>query len=155
MEAAGRTLEDARVVDVEEAFRALDPARFPLPNFLTPNAAASLLTTVEDFARFVRHVATAGRAGGRRAAIVQLLMQPQVRCNAAVQWGLGVGLERIGARDHAWQWGDNPGFKNYCAIDPQGGTGFVVFTNGDRGARVYERLVRARTGADRPGFLWL
>lgn len=32
---------------------------------------------------------------------------------------------------------------------------FVVFTNGDRGARVYERAVRSLTGVDHPAFLWL
>ncbi len=154
MAARGLTHEDATVEDAEQALRVAEPNLAVLPNFLAPNAAASLVTTANDFARFVRHVATARAAGGRAAAIAALLMQPQVRCNAAIQWGLGVGLERVGDRDHAWQWGDNPGYKNYCAIDPVGGTGFVVFTNGDRGARVYERLVRARTGTDRPGFLW-
>jgi len=153
---AGKTLEDARVADVEQAFQSLDAnaTRSPLPNFLNPNAAASLLTTANDFGKFVRHIATAPKAGGRPAAIVQLMLQPQVRCNPAVQWGLGVGLERIGARDHAWQWGDNPGYKNYVSIDPQGAAGVVIFTNGDRGARVYERVLRARLGVDRPGFLW-
>lgn len=156
MSDAGKTLEDARVADVEAAFQSLDgnATRAPLPNFLNPNAAASLLTTANDFGRFVRHIATAPKAGGRPAAIVALMMQPQVRCNPAVQWGLGVGLERIGSRDHAWQWGDNQGYKNYVSIDPQGGAGVVIFTNGDRGARVYERVLRARLGVDRPGFLW-
>ncbi|WP_439644021.1 hypothetical protein [Gemmatimonas sp.] len=69
----------------------------------------------------MRHIATAPHAGGRLAAFVNLMMRPQVRCNAAVQWGLGVGLERKGARDHAWQWGDDPGYKNYVSTAPKGG----------------------------------
>lgn len=153
---AGKSLEEARVPDVEDAFRSLNgnANAVPLPNFLNPNAAASLLTTANDFGKFVQHIATAKKAGGRPAEIVKLMMQPQVRCNSAVQWGLGVGLERVGSRDHAWQWGDNQGYKNYLSIDPEGAAGVVIFTNGDRGARVYERVLRARLGVDRPGFLW-
>ena len=126
-----------------------------LPNFLSPNAAASLLTTSSDFARFLRHMVTARARGGGAAAIVAQMMSPQIRCNTRVQWGLGVGLETVGSRTYAWQWGDNPGYKNYYFADPIGETAMVVFTNGDRGARIYERAIRALTGEDHPGFLWL
>jgi hypothetical protein len=54
-----------------------------------------------------------------------------------------------------WQWGDNPGFKNFFFASPATAQALVVFTNGDRGARVYERVIRATTGQDRPAFLWL
>ncbi len=154
MAARSLSLEDARVEDAEAAIRAAEPNLPVLPNFLSPNAAASLLTTPADFARFLRHFVTAREAGGAPAAIVELMMTPHVRCNEAVQWGLGVGLEDIGARRAAWQWGDNPGFKNYVFADPVGKQAMVVFTNGDRGARVYERVIRGITGEDRPGFLW-
>lgn len=30
-----------------------------------------------------------------------------------------------------------------------------IFTDGDRGSRVYERLIRARDGRDHPAFLFL
>lgn len=154
MAARALSLEDARVEDAEAAIRAAEPNLPVLPNFLSPNAAASLLTTPADFGRFLRHCVTAREAGGAPAAIVDLMMTPHVRCNEAVQWGLGVGLEDIGARRAAWQWGDNPGFKNYVFADPLAQKAMVVFTNGDRGARVYERVIRGITGEDRPGFLW-
>lgn len=82
------------------------------------------------------------------------MMQPQIRGNEAIQWELGVGLEDVGRSRYAWQWGDNPGFKNFCWFDPSSGRAMVVFTNGDRGARVYERAVRALTTDDHHGFLW-
>jgi CubicO group peptidase (beta-lactamase class C family) len=125
-----------------------------LPNFLSPNAAASMWTTAADFALFLRHLVTARRAGGAAAEIVQQMMSPQIRCNDAIQWGLGVGLEELDGQQAMWQWGDNPGFKNFFFATPATGQAMVVFTNGDRGARVYERLIRATTGKDRPAFLW-
>ena len=154
MSAKGVSLESAKVEDAEQAIKTAEPTLPVLPNFLSPNAAASLLTTANDFALFLRHLVTARRAGGAPAAIVDLMMTPQVKCNDAVQWGLGVGLEDLGARRFAWQWGDNPGFKNIFFADPRQMKAMAVFTNGDRGARVYERVIRALTDEDHPAFLW-
>ncbi len=155
MVARGAPLDAAKVEDSEQAIKTAEPMLPVLPNFLSPNAAASMLTTASDFALFLRHLVTARRAGGRAAAIIELMMSPQVRCNDAVQWGLGVGLEDLAGRRFAWQWGDNPGFKNIFFADPQQMKAMAVFTNGDRGARVYERVIRALTGEDHPAFLWL
>lgn len=154
MAARGATPEDARVEDIEAAIRAAEPRLPVVPNFLSPNAAASLLTTAADFGRFLRHLVTAREAGGAPAAIVARMFEPQVRCNEAVQWGLGVGLEEVQGRVAAWQWGDNPGYKAYFFAEPATRRAMAVFTNGDRGARVYERVIRELTGTDRPGFLW-
>jgi len=154
MAARGVSLESAKVEDSEQAIKTAEPALPVLPNFLSPNAAASMLTSANDFALFLRHLVTARRAGGAPAAIVELMMTPQVKCNEAVQWGLGVGLEDLGGRRFAWQWGDNPGFKNIFFADPREMKAMAVFTNGDRGARVYERVIRAITNIDHPAFLW-
>ena len=148
------TLDDVRVDDADAALRDVSPETTPFPVSLVPNAAASLMTTANDFARFLRHLVTAERQGGAAAAIVREMMTPQVRCNETIEWGLGIGLESHGTSRAAWQWGDNPGFKNFCFADPATGTAMVVFTNGDRGARVYERVIRATTGRDRTAFLF-
>jgi CubicO group peptidase (beta-lactamase class C family) len=155
MAARGAPLDAARVEDSEQAIKTAEPTQPVLPNFLSPNAAGSLLTTAADFGIFLRHLVTARRRGGPAGAIVDLMMSPQIRCNDAVQWGLGVGLEDFGGRRFAWQWGDNPGFKNFCFADPENEKAMVIFTNGDRGARVYERVIRAMTGDDHPAFLWV
>ena len=152
--ARGTSLEAAKVEDSEQAIKTAEPTLPVLPNFLSPNAAGSMLTTASDFGAFMRHLVTAKRSGGKPAAIVDLMLTPQVRGNEAVQWGLGLGLEDIGARRLLFQWGDNPGFKNFFYADPQPMKAMAVFTNGDRGARVYERVIRAVTGEDHPAFLW-
>jgi hypothetical protein len=143
------------VEDLEAAVRAAEPARPVLPNFMTVNAAASLLTSAGDFGRFLRHLVTARRQGGRPAAIVERMMTPLIRGNEAIEWGHGVGIETVAGVPRAWQWGDNAGFKHIYFADPAGERAIVVFTNGDRGARVYERVVRDRTGMDHPAFLFL
>lgn len=155
MSESGRSVETASVEDAERAIKAAEPTLPALPNFLSPNAAASMLTTASDFAKFLKHFVTAKKQGGAAAAIVAQMMSPQIRCNDRVQWGLGVGLEDVGTNRCAWQWGDNPGYKNFFWADPAREQAMVVFTNGDRGARVYERAIRALTGTDHPGFLWI
>ena len=97
--------------------------------------------------------ACAREGGGRAAAIVGEMTSPRVRCNEAKR-GQGAGLESVGGATWAWQWGDYPGFKNICFFDTVGERAIVVFTNGDRGARVYERVVPARGGIDHPTFLF-
>ncbi len=155
MTARGLTTEHARVEDAEAAMRVAEPALPVLPNFLAPNAAASLVTTSADFGKFLAHVLQAPRLGGMPAAIATQMFAPQVRRNAAIQWGLGVGLETIGGRNVGWQWGDNPGFKNFVYIDLSGGDAAAIFTNGDRGARIYERVLRTMTGIDHPAFIFV
>lgn len=154
MRERGVSLETVKTADSEAALKTAEPTLPVLPNFLSPNAASSMLTTANDFGIFLRHLVTAKRSGGAAAAIVAQMVSPQIRCNAAVQWGLGVGLEDIGSRRFAWQWGDNPGFKHIYLADMQAEKAMVVFTNGDRGARVYERVIRATLGDDHPAFLW-
>ena len=56
--------------------------------------------------------------------------------------------------DVSFQAGDNTGYKNFFIADAEHEKAMVVFTNGDKGARLYERVIRGITGEDQPGFLW-
>jgi CubicO group peptidase (beta-lactamase class C family) len=146
----GRPLEEWNTQDVERAFTRLNPDQPPFPNFTVPNAAASLSTTAHDYGTFVRHLLTVG------AAVLARMMEPQVRINEALRWGLGFGLQEMeDGRTLFWHWGDNPGFKNFVVGDPAAGRATVVFTNANSGRGVYERIVRDRTGTDHPAFLWI
>jgi hypothetical protein len=79
----------------------------------------------------------------------------QSTINQSLGWGSGIGLEQVAGRKYVWHWGDNPGFKNFIVGEPASGSAIVIFTNGNSGQRVYERVIRARTGVDHPAFLWL
>jgi hypothetical protein len=49
---------------------------------------------------------------------------------------------------------DNPGFKDFIVGDVTTKHAVVVFTNGDNGRAIYERIVRSIRG-DEPAFLAL
>ena len=66
------------------------------------------------------------------------MFEPQARIDEELAWGLGWGIE-IGRRQAVWQWGNDPGYKNFVIGRPAEGQGVVVFTNGDRGAEVTPR----------------
>lgn len=151
---AGQRLEEWRHEDAERAIARLRPEMPTLPNFLLPNVAGSFLTTARDYAAFVAHLLGAGAPAGGRA-ILERMMEPRVTANEAVRWGLGWGLEEAEGRTRFWHWGDTNGFKNFVVGDPAAGTAIVVFTNGNSGARVYERVVRALDGIDHPAFLMI
>ena len=151
---AGKPVEEWTNEDVEKAMARVDPSQPVLPNNLVPNAAASLMTSARDYGTFVRWLFGAGPAAGGRPLLDRMLTQ-RVTINDALGWGLGVGLERLDGKQYFWHWGDNPGFKNFVIAEPAAGTATVIFTNGNAGARVYERVLRARTGIDHPAFLWI
>lgn len=151
---AGKPVEEWTNEDVEKAMARVDPNQPVLPNNLVPNAAASLMTSARDYGTFVRWLFGAGPVAGGRPLLDRMLTQ-RVTINDALGWGLGVGLERLDGRQYFWHWGDNPGFKNFVIADPAARSAMVMFTNGNAGARVYERVLRARSGIDHPAFLWI
>jgi CubicO group peptidase (beta-lactamase class C family) len=127
----------------------------PPPNEFIPNVAFSLLTTVSDYARFVSALvdpqnATLGVSPAMRTA----MQTPVSHVNSALSWGLGIGVEQVDGQSYLWQWGDNGGWKNFILAHPPTRTGIVVFTNGNNGQRVNERILRAATGIEHPAFLW-
>ena len=95
-------------------------------------AAGGMFTTVSDYLRFLVH----SLADNPR------MFEPQARIDDELAWGLGWGIETIGTGRAVWQWGDDPGYKNFVIGLPADRQGAVVFTNGDRGAAVYSEMVR-------------
>jgi CubicO group peptidase (beta-lactamase class C family) len=150
----GKPVEDWTAEDVEKALPRVDANLPVLPNFLVPNAAGSLMTTARDYGTFVRWLLGAGPVQGGRAVLDRMIVQ-QSTINTSLGWGSGIGLEQVNGRKCIWHWGDNPGFKNFVVGEPATGAAMVIFTNGNSGQRVYERVIRARTGVDHPAFLWL
>jgi len=84
----------------------------------------------------------------------QEMIQPQVRLNSALSWGLGWGIEASGPGPLLWHWGANGSFRNFVLVDTAGRRAVVVFCNSSNGPKVYERIIADVTGADHPAFLW-
>jgi CubicO group peptidase (beta-lactamase class C family) len=95
-------------------------------------AAGGLYTTGHDYLRFLVH----SLAHNHR------MFEPQARIDDELAWGLGWGIEECDGAQAVWQWGNDPGYKNFVIGQPADGQGVVVLTNGDRGALVYRELVR-------------
>jgi len=148
----GKPVEEWTADDVEKVLPRMDATIPVLPNNMVPNAAASLLTTARDYGAFVRWLLGAGPVSGGRAILDRMIVQ-RSSINQALGWGAGIGLEQAAGRKYIWHWGDNPGFKNFVVGEPAAASAIVIFTNGNAGQRVYERVIRARTGVDHPAFL--
>ena len=144
----------------EDALRAvtlINPQWPAIPLYAMPNAACSLLTTANDYARFLARLVT--RDPARRLelapATLAAMTQPAVELNSALSWGLGWGIQRDENGEMLWHWGANMSFRNFVVADPSNGRAVAVLTNSENGPRVYERIITAATGHDHPSFLWI
>lgn len=146
VKAADRPVEAWRYADGERALA--DNGVPPMPNNMTPNAAASICTTGPDYARFVLHAM-------QRPALREWRTTIREGRGWRLGFGLGWGIEQTADRTFLWQWGDNRGYKNFVAVDPVAGSGVFVFTNADGGMQVCQRVTARLTGLEHPAFLWL
>lgn len=112
-----------------------------------PVAAASLYTTAGDFARLLSAVV----ADERLLALV-LSAPVVVDKPLGLEWGHGWGIERAPAGPMLWQWGNNPGFRNFALVSATSGDGFVLLTNSDRGMALAAPLAQQVLPGEHPVF---
>jgi CubicO group peptidase (beta-lactamase class C family) len=146
--------------DLVAAMQSMSPAPPTLPNFMLPNAAASLVTTPSDYARFlIELLENHNSAIDLKPATRKVMFTAQSRINSALQWGLGIGLEQqfdvASDPNFLWHWGDNGSWKNFMLAHPETKSAIVIFTNGSRGLNVAQRVMTAATGRQHAAFLWL
>jgi CubicO group peptidase (beta-lactamase class C family) len=154
---SAKSMDDWTHEDAERAAPTVNKDNPVFPNFLLPNVAGSLLTTANDYSLFLRHLLGRSSAPAGSRAVLDRMLAPQITINEAIRWGLGFGLQSPGAGrpDQFWHWGDSGGVKAFVLGDPAARTAIVVFTNGNNGRAVYERVVRAVRGGDQAAFLWI
>ncbi|MCX6215212.1 serine hydrolase domain-containing protein [Spirosoma sp.] len=119
------------------------------------NAAYSLQTTADDYARFVLAIMT---SRGLKPGTIDQMLSFQVRLpksfsggeslSPTLHWGLGFGLERTPESDYFWHWGDNDTYKCYIVGSRQRRDGVVYFTNSANGLRLVSELNRHFMGFD-------
>lgn len=143
----------------EDAERALPdvmalapPGLVTWPGDILANAAASLRTTVQDYATFL----TLMMAREQRTpweiteATRRAMLTPQI--SVPGRWtekGLGWNMEQTRDGPMFYHSGSNSGiFKNFAIGDAPRRRGIVVLTNGGSGSFVHQRVVRAATGYD-------
>jgi len=137
--------------DVAKAYADANKDAPIFPNFLLPNSAGSLLTSVDQYAQVLgRLLKPRGDQLDLSAASHRDIFSTQTKINSAVSWGLGVGLENYGGRTHIWHWGDNGNFKAFMMGDIANGSGVVVFTNASNGHKMWQRIGAQVMGPDHP-----
>lgn len=118
-----------------------------LPVMLSPNMAGSLQTTIGDYAVFLAHVLkTITQSDDFKA---------RVDVNRDIAWAPGWGVDRSFKTPSLFHWGDGPGFKNFCWVQPARKSALVFFTNGDSGAALYAWLFRQLMNEDPSAFYWI
>lgn len=121
------------------------------PNFLLPNSAGSLISSVDEYAKFMSGLLSPrGDALDLSEASRREMFTTQTKINTAISWGLGVGLENYNGRQMFWHWGDNGNFKAFMMGDPVAGSGIVIFTNAQNGHKMWQRIVAEALGSDHP-----
>lgn len=131
------------------------------------SAASSLLTTADDYARFVAAV-LAGT--GLRAETHREMLRAQVQADSAcavcvgrpagarssvVAWGLGWGLSPDGGDTLLWHWGDNGDARAYVAAARGSRRGVVILANGANGLSIAPEIAALALGTEAPGLAWL
>lgn len=149
-----KPVENWKFEDAAKAAMIINKDVPPFPNFLLPNTAGSLITSVDEYATFMIRLMERSRrdeldlTDSTRAEMIK----SQTRINASLSWGLGVGLERFQDRQLFWHWGDNGTLKAFMMGDAVKRSGIVVFTNGSNGHRLWRTIVAEATGSDHAAF---
>lgn len=140
--------------DVVRAHAIIQKDSPPFPNSLLPNTAGSLITSVDEYARFMLRMLPLNPMDELTTdkVVVPEMLTPQTKINAAISWGLGIGLEKYKNRSMFWHWGDNGVFKAFMMGERATGSGVVVFTNAQNGHRLWQRIVAEAMGRDHPAF---
>ena len=143
---SGRVTASSTFDQIADAYK---QAKAPLLRVaLSPNMAGSLQTTATDYASFLARVLAdvATRSDD---------FKPRVEVNRNIAWTLGWGVDRSFKAPSFFHWGDGPGFKNFCWVQPARKTAIVFFTNGDSGAALYAWLFRQVMTEDPSAFYWI
>jgi tetratricopeptide (TPR) repeat protein len=119
------------------------------------NAAASLQTTPEDYAKFI--IAVLNGTGLNKATWQQMLT-PQARVNPKyppIAWGLGIGLETMPEGTYFWHWGDNGDSKAYVTAFLPNKSAVVYFADGSNGLAFTKEILDDAIGGDHPALAHL
>jgi len=107
------------------------------------NAAANLLTTIEDYGKFLEHIIN---GAGLSENLFQEMLKHQVKLRANDFFGLGweILTDFSGDEFALIHTGKDPGVSTLAIWFPKSKNGYLVFLNGDNVDKIYEELVTKR-----------
>lgn len=114
--------------------------------FTDANAAYSLYTTAEDYARFLVEIMKDDRGTSHtisQATRKKMLTSVSRREDQEADWGLGWGLKSVDGKQLVYHNGANgTGFRCHCEFFPKSGDGLVFMTNGLNGAELWQAAIQ-------------
>ena len=112
-------------------------------DFREPNAAASLYTTTEDYAKLLSALLA-------DTTLLSLTLANPVPTEPelGLAWGYGWGIETAAGGPYLWHWGNNPGFRAFAMVSASSRNGYVLFTNSERGMPLAASLARSTIPAE-------
>lgn len=109
-----------------------------------PSAADDLLTTIEDYGRFLVSVMN---SEGLTKEVFNEMTSNQVASTRGKHFGLGFEIYDLGNGEYALSHGgSDDGVRTIVFIFPKTKQGLLIFTNSDTGGRIYENLVKHYLG---------
>lgn len=111
--------------------------------YVEANAAANLLTTVEDYGRFIAYVIN---GAGLSKGLFDEMKKHQVETGKQEFFGLGWQiLTAFSNGEYALvHSGKDPGVSTLAVLFPESKNGYVLFLNGDNAIPIYEVLLTKR-----------
>jgi CubicO group peptidase (beta-lactamase class C family) len=110
----------------------------------TANAADDLLTTIEDYSKFLVHIMD---GGGLSQKVFDEMVKHQVTTKKNKHFGLGFEIYDLGNGEYALSHGGaDKGVQTIVFILPKTKQGLLIFTNVDDGYKVYETLIKHYLG---------
>jgi CubicO group peptidase (beta-lactamase class C family) len=135
----------------------------PIDHDQKANAAASLLTTAGDYARFVLAILS---GQGLRPESAAAMLKPQIHVPSKrgdafsppredISWGLGWGLEKSGGTEAFWHWGHQDAWRAFVVVRRDGKAGLVFFANSANGLAIARALADLAGVGGFPALDWL
>jgi CubicO group peptidase (beta-lactamase class C family) len=123
-----------------------------------PNAAASLQTTSEDYAKFLTVLIKGEKLSSEY--LEQMFtpiapVQKDQKTEFPIYWGLGVGIQETPNGNQIFQWGDNYTFKGFFTLNIKNGNGIVYFTNSENGLAPLKEIIALFMEDPQPSADWL
>lgn len=111
--------------------------------FSEPNAAASLYTTAQDYAKLIAALLA-------DTTLLELTLAKPITVDSelGLAWGYGWGIETTTNDSYLWHWGNNPGYRSFAMVSLSSRNGFVLFTNNERGMPLAATLARSIVPAE-------
>lgn len=114
--------------------------------FTTPNAAANLLTTVQDYGIFMTHIIN---GAGLSDALFQEFISPHAHKQDGIDWGLGcqllLNLDASGEYALMHGGGDD-GLKTIMIMLPKSRKGLLIFSNSENGMKIWRKIIEEYFG---------